>query len=244
MTNSNESDEEGPEFQVWNHLWSGIDMATSELRALDQPSRALVEKLGKAIADARGDLVQRPNSYSATVLSIEEHLLANPWIRHAAEIEVATTGIVRAQKALDRFAKVRPAVTRRPLPTRAAGYVTEVINTFIFGFDAACIALCRATLEQLLKDELVRIGAFTEPQLKREKPTAGSLLNNAFRTDLLQTSRRAAEQLVNKGDTIMHNFIYDERVEEQQALDSIDQLIEVLTELLGAADSAPPAATT
>jgi hypothetical protein len=240
---SNEPDEDGPEFQVWNHLWAGIDMATNELRALDDASRAQVEKLGKAIADARSDLVQRPNSFSARVLSVEEYLLANPWIRHAAEIEIAATGIVRAEKALDRFAKVRPAITRRALPPRAAGYVAEVINTFIFGFDAACIALCRATLEQVLKDELVRRGAFTEPQLKREKPTAGTLLSNAFRIGLLQSSRRSAGKLVEKGDTIMHNFVYDERVSEQQALDSVAQLIEVLTEILGPDSSDSPTAT-
>jgi hypothetical protein len=112
-----------------------------------------------------------------------------------------------------------------------------------FGFDAACIALCRATFEQVTKDSLVRIGEYSDARLKREQPTAGALLAVAKRTGLIVRSATAAEHLVKKGDTVMHKFIYDGRVREQQARDSIAQLAEVLVELLGDGSQASRPAT-
>jgi hypothetical protein len=100
------------------------------------------------------------------------------------------------------------------------------------GFDPACIALCRATCEQLLREELVRGGFYTEAQLKRERPTAGTLLAVARREGVIQKSTQSAEKLVKKGDSVMHSFIFESRILEQQALDSVQELADFLSEIL------------
>jgi hypothetical protein len=235
-------DIDGPEFEVWLHLWTGIDTATDELRVLNDESRKAVEQIGSELVNARKALSQAPDTYGAKLLLIDDHLLANPWVRHAAEIEVASTGIWRSEQALKRFMRVKPAIVSRPIPERAIKYVAEVVQTYMFGFDAACIALCRATIEQLLKDELLAHGLLTEPQIRRERPTAGSLLAHAKRAGLLTDSTAAAERVVKKGDTVLHSFVYDDRVIDQQALDSVTDLVLVVAELYADTDKTRPSA--
>lgn len=227
---------DGPHFEVWNHLWSGVDMAVDELRALDPKNRIRVEKVGKLLVDARAMLAREHDSDEAIINEYSSDLLADPWIKHAAEIELANAGISRAGTALSRYFSLRPIVIRKPLPERATRYVAEVIHTFAFGFDAACIALCRATVEQVLKDQLVVAGSYTAAQIRRDRPTAGTLLMNAKRSGIVSQSADAADRLVKKGDTVMHNFIYDDKVSEAQARDSIEELIAVLAEILGSGD--------
>jgi len=222
----------GPVTEVWNHLWSAIDQSVDELRALEPKSRLRVEEIGQALAQARTDFVLKGESFGAAVDSIAEIVLKDPWFRHAAEIEIARLGISRSDDALKRFVRLRPVVTSRPVPDRAKRYIREVIDSFMFGFDAPCVALCRAACEQVLREKLVAEKVYTEPQLKRERPTAGTLLARAKQAGLLSRSRRAAERLVEKGDMVMHNFIFEERILEQQALDSIAELAEVLAEAL------------
>jgi hypothetical protein len=159
--------------------------------------------------------------------------LDDVWVRHAAEIEIARLGVSRTDDALKRFLKLRPVVTPRPVPERAQRYIREVIDTYILGFDAACIALCRAACEQVLRDALLSKGVYTEAQLRREQPSAGSLMANAKRSGVLVVSIPAAEKLITKGNTVMHSFLYEERILEQQALDSVSELAEVLSEVLG-----------
>lgn len=104
---------DGPEFEVWNHLWSGVDMAAQELRALDPKWRSTVEKIGKIIVSARTGLSQQAATVEADILSLEDDLLEDPWIRHAAEIEIAGDAIGKAEVALKRYFKIRPAITSR-----------------------------------------------------------------------------------------------------------------------------------
>jgi hypothetical protein len=224
--------ENGPDIPVWSWLWQAIDSSTDELRALTDEDRRFVEKVGTAIAKSRTDFVLRPESGAVLINEIAEDLLSDAWVRHGAEIEIASIGIKRTEASLQRFLSLKPITTTKTVPDRAKVYLREVIDTFLLGFDPACIALCRATYEQVLRDELVRGGFYTEARLKRERPTAGNLVMIAKREKLLVNSIRAAERLVKKGDNVMHSFIYEERILEQQALDSIQELAEVLSEML------------
>lgn len=224
---------EGPEVEVWNHLWSGIDMAVDELAVLDDEDRKFCEGLAKIIASGQAELVLQTGSIAAPFVKVNEELLSDlPWLRHAVEIEIAVRGISRSEKALKRYLRLRPTVVQRPLPARAQRYIQDVVETFAFAFDAACIALCRASLEQLLREALVGRGVYTEKRLRRERPTAGALLANAKREGLLHKSYAAAERVVSKGDTVMHQHLYEERVLEQLAFDSVTELLQVVSELL------------
>jgi hypothetical protein len=237
MAEDSAPEEYGPEFEVWNHLWSSIDMADMEYRVLGDDRRRQVIRIGERITDARAMLARAPGTEEAAFLELEVDLLADPWVRFSAELHLAKDAIGRGQTALRRYFAISPVVTERPLPPRAAPYVVEVVNTFAFGFDAACIALCRATFEQLMKEELVTRGILTEPQLRRSLFTADTLLQHALRADVIVHSRRAAEALVFKGNTVMHKSLYQDKISEQQAADSIAQLLDVLREVLGEASA-------
>jgi len=223
-----------PEFEVWNHLYSGLDQARWEMNELPPDYREALESLAKVKAHKFHSLV-----LSSKELAARQPNLGAPfattmaWFDHAVEIEFAEEGIRRSVNALTRYRRLQPRTTRRPVPDAAKRHLHEVVETFLFGFDAACIALCRATLEQLLRDALLTAKVYTEPQLRRERPTAGALLENARRQRVLVSSLAAAENLVKRGDTVMHRAIYSERILEQQALDSIGNLVEVFVELLG-----------
>lgn len=233
MANEDSDQESGPQFEVWNHLWSAIDQAADEFRTLKPDHREAVERVGKLIADARVEFVLAASDRVESLLLIEKEALEDPWIRHAAEIEIATLGIDRADGGLKRFLRLRPLALSQPVPDAAKPYLREVIDTFVLGFDAACIALCRATCEQLLRDFLVKAKVYTPGRLRKERPTAGALFINAKRAGLIRSATAAADKLIRKGDTVMHHFIYDRHILEQQALDSINELAEVLGELLG-----------
>jgi len=139
-----------PQSEVWNHLEGGLQQARDELRALDPEVRVAVEHLAEALASTRGLLIL-PES-KAKLLSVEGALLTKyPWIRHATDIEIAEEGVTRANEALERYVALKPAIAARALPQSAVDYLKEAAASYLFGFDAACIALCRATLERLLK---------------------------------------------------------------------------------------------
>lgn len=235
---SDEEQTRGPEFQVWNHLWSGVEMASFELEVLSAEDRRVVDFVAKRLVDVRLQLTLARGSPESHFLDLFEAKINDPWIRHAAEIEIAGSGIARAEMALTRFLKIRPVIVSRPIPERAVKYLDEVVKTLIFGFDAACIALCRATLEQLLQEVLIIRGIYTGPQIKRERPTAGTLMTKAVTSGILGDSQDSARSLVKRGDTVMHSFIYDEKISEQQSLDSISKLLNVVATVFNSGDEA------
>lgn len=47
------SGQDGPEFEVWNHLDSGLELARNEFEVLDENTRATMEKFGEMIVRAR-----------------------------------------------------------------------------------------------------------------------------------------------------------------------------------------------
>lgn len=228
---------DGPEWDLWLHLESGLDQADNELSVLTDESRASLEWLAEAIVLGRDQLAMRPKSVEAKLLLADEILLSDKWVRFAVELIIARRGIARAEKALKRFTRINPVRTLRALPLRAEGYVRESIETYAFGFDAACIALVCSSFEQLMKDELVRRGAFTEPQLRRERLTAEGLLAKARQASIITSSAGAAERLVKKRNNVMHEHLYDNKVIEQQAFDSLTELLSVIQECLGDASA-------
>lgn len=226
------ADLDGPEFEMWNHLYSAIDTARDELRIFDKDSRKLVEEFGHLIASSRTSFVLQRFSDKAALVDAVPVLVADRWFRHAAEIEIADAGVDRVNSALNRFILLRPIKATREVPDRAVRYLREALDAYLFGFDAACIAFCRATCEQVLKDALVAARAYTEPQLKRERPSAGTLLEVAKRQKLLERSFDAASRLTRRGDEVMHQFIADDKILPQLSLDSLHDLATVLEETL------------
>jgi hypothetical protein len=224
--------QDGPEVDVWNHVQTGIDLADEELSALPEDLRQLTERLGEALIEIRSQVVADDGD---ELLDLDDRLMLEPWVRYAADLQVASEGVRRATMALDRYLEIRPSRAARALPERARAHVREALHTFMFGFDPACIALCRAALEQVLKDLLVAKGIYTEPQLKREKPTAGALLEKAKQATLLADTYDAAKRVVDRGDTLMHRHVYDQKILKQIASDCVRDLTAAVVEALAAA---------
>src|SRR2546422_858080 len=212
-----------PQSEVWSHLEGGLQQARDELRALDPGVRDSVERIAAALGSTRGFLIL-PES-KANLLSVEGSLLKYPWIRHATDIEIAEEGISRANEALKRYVTLRPAISARALPQSAIDYLKEAAASYLFGFDAACIALCRATLERLLKEFLVTKRIYTEPQLKREQPTAGTLLEKAKQAGFRGAEYHAAKRVVERGDHVLHRSIHEKRILKKTASDSVNDLV-------------------
>jgi len=239
MTESHGRNGEWPRRNVFRSLEASIEIAEDQYVDLpdeiDNESFEFAQRIAIDLVNARQELLGPRTASVRAGQSHQQLNLENPLVRHAAEVEVARHAIARAQGALDRYFKVTPVVTRRELPQRARAYIGEVVQTFAFGFDAACIALCRATFEVTVKDALVNgSDEWTDARIRREKPGAKVLLNEAVRAGIVRSSRANADKLIEKGDTVMHQFVYESRVSQQTALDSIEQLVAVLVEVIGA----------
>ena len=245
---------DGPDFDVWNHLESGWQMAHDDM-ALKLPPEmlALFKNLAKVIVGAQSTpLVSTTDPAVAKQLSsmfptsevdqsvILARLLGwfatrkDPWLTHAVELELGSQGIGRATIALKRFQLLAPRLGRQPIPDRALPYVREAMSSFLFGFDAATVALCRATLEQVAKEVALRIGVYTEGELRRLKysPTLETFLEKLKQANALDRSYESARRVKRQGDDVMHKHMFDEKVRQQAALDSIVCLADVLSELL------------
>jgi hypothetical protein len=220
-----------PDFEVWNHLESGLQSAFDELNVLDVESRDITMHIARQLVENSGVILLETGmaGWAERGPQILEH---HDWIRHAADCVVAQEGIGRSTKALERYRRLQPVVHESELPRHIIDYIKEASHSYLFGFDVACIALCRATLEQVLREVLVRRGVYTEPRLKRERPTGGALLENAKREGLLPHTYDAAKRVVERGDVVLHRGLYETSTLPVLAADSINDLVKAAVELL------------
>jgi Domain of unknown function (DUF4145) len=104
----------------------------------------------------------------------------------------AVPGYVRRILALSRLDANR-------LPSGVTnGYLKEAVRTYILGLPQASVALCRAALEQALKESLGR-------QSSGEFIAFQDLLNEFRKWNILDRTRAAtARHVANAGDEVLH----------------------------------------
>lgn len=208
---------DGPEFEIWNHLESGLDQARTELDCLSEEDRTILTKLSERIFSQRTNLIVAPDDKFAALSS---QLLKEPWIKFAVDIAFAEQSLARAGNAFDRYVKLQPILTHYKLTDLATKCLQEAGQMFIFSFDAGCVAFCSAVLEQTLRDELER---------KNNKDTAGLLLKLAKEKKILsKEAEQAAEDLITMRNEVIHRRF---EALEDEALNSMEQLGVVLQEL-------------
>jgi hypothetical protein len=229
MHMSEDEEAYGPEYRVWNHLYSGLDLATMELNTLEEESRKRIEKLGKLIAQTRSS-VSQPLEEGAWIELFDE-LLKDPWVRYGAELALANEGVDRAAGAIQRFVDLRPVLTTYQLGVKATSYLQQVTSAFLFEFDAAAIALAGAALEQVLRDVAIESGSYTEARLRREQPTGQTLLENAKREGKISSTYDAAKRVLERRNHVMHRSMWEDRIIKRLALESISDLGLVLSSL-------------
>lgn len=121
-------------------------------------------------------------------------------------------------------------VSRR-IPPKAESYVRELADTYMLGFDAATIALACSCFEQLAKSALVVTGKMTEAQIKRERPKADELRRRLREFGMLVNSDGAAQQLIERRNTVLHQYMVDDKILPTLSLDSIRELLTICAEL-------------
>jgi hypothetical protein len=216
-----------PRFEVWNHLHSGLDLARMEFDDLGKREKEALDNFAEVVFARRAALTAPPEDQE--VHELEGRLLEHPWFKHAADIRFAEEAVWRGTGALSRYLELRPILTRLQLSQRSQTYLGEAVQTFLFHFDAACIAFCEATLEQVLKEALVRSGVYTDRQLRRDQPTGMSLLIKA--KGLLTDSYDLAKNLIEERNRVMHRDMGDQQALHDRALGSIAALGATLQQL-------------
>lgn len=243
---------DGPEFEVWNLLEAGLQMAYDDMaRQLQPGTMKFWQLLAKQLIAMRlqpmlsSDTSNIPDELLAFIPKISEAdwsevLLElrdrpiegwSPWLRHVVDLEVATIGVGRASEGLERYGRISPRLVLHPIPEKASAYVAEVVQTYLMGFDAACIALCRACFEQIAKAVLVKAKVMTEGEIRSNQPTAATLLAKLKQSKLIASAVLPAERLSQRGNQIMHKGLYEKRILPALSLASIDELLEVSVEL-------------
>lgn len=217
---------DGPDSEVWNHLYSGIDLARMELDRLSPEARTFLSRFAEKVFSQRTDLTVAPDD---SFTDLAQQALEVPWLKFAADLMFAEEAVGRAEQALKRYIALQPILTRYKLSSLASKCLKEAGRTFLYSFDAACIAFCSAALEQILRDEVVAAEIITERELKRQRCTAFTLLEMAKRAALMsEAAEQAATELITKRNEVMHK-----RFEglKEEALKAMEQLGSVLQEL-------------
>ena len=95
----------GPEYEVWIHISTGLDMARQELDSLSEKERVILTKFAEQFFSQRTKLTVDPEDTFAGLSSTANlpSLLEIPWLKFAADIAFAQEGVWRAERALDRY---------------------------------------------------------------------------------------------------------------------------------------------
>jgi hypothetical protein len=112
--------------------------------------------------------------------------------RFTRDVVSAVPGYVRRTMQLSRLegSRIPSKMTNR--------YLQEAARTYIFGLPQASVALCRAALEQSLKEKLKIQGASTFV-------TMNSLLKKAVESGVIdEVIRQTARTIANEADTVLH----------------------------------------
>lgn len=220
---------EPPDIDVVDRLVQLCDDILWLESPMDGWATSEVEDVGEWVVESRqSGLIGAKASTHHEAFS---RLIEEPWYRHGLEVSLLRRMIVRSGTALDRLLDLRPVVARYPIPDSARRYAAEVAKTYLYGFDSACIAFCGAAIEQVLADALVRAGEYSEPRLRRERPSLLTLVQKAKRRGLLSESSDAAEAVGRHRNHVMHRAPLEPRVVRNVAKECIERFAEVVLEL-------------
>jgi len=188
--------------------------------------RTFLSRFAEKVFSQRTDLTVAPDD---GFTGIAQQALEVPWLKFAADLVFAEEAVGRAEQALKRYIALQPILTRYKLSSLASKCLKEAGRTFLYSFDAACIAFCSAALEQILRDEVVAAGIITERELKRQRCTAFTLLKMAKEEKLLsEAAEQSAAELITKRNQVIHGRFESLK---NEALRAMEQLGLVLQDL-------------
>lgn len=151
----------------------------------------------------------------AKLKAVEEFLAAIPeWVEDYLDDRFTREAVAAVPGCVDRLLKLS-RLEAEHLPSEVTnGYLREATRTYILGLPQATVALCRAALEQALKDRLGR-------QLSGSFITWQELLKEARKWNLLDKATEAmARDVANAGDEVLHEKPADWKKAEEIVLDT------------------------
>lgn len=221
---------DGPEFEIWNHLESGLDLARMEFEeGLSEEERTFYMKFGEDILSLQINRLIAPDDSTAGLAGASHLLLKVPWIKFAVDFAFANQTLPRATGVFDRYVELQPILTRYELSDVAAKCLQEAGWTFLFSFDFACVVSCTAVLEQMLAKELVDGCILTWDELKRCRYTAGKLFQKAKKERFLpEQAEQAASELIEMRNKVMHRRFEASKDEALKAMENLGIVLQDL----------------
>lgn len=172
--------------------WNDKDLSTDE-RAEGEKSRKVVEVIVSDIIKSRETLSESQLAVVESLVQGDPDLIAGFLDEYYTRDGVdAVRGYVRRTMQLSRMAASRSA------SKTTNTYFREATRTFILGLPQACVAMCRAALEQGLKENLGYKDSETRDGLSK-------LIDKAHQQGLLDLlEKEIAGEVACAGNKVMH----------------------------------------
>jgi len=177
-----------------------LEAPESRLRSDDPVDRVLSEVQVDWIRESALKLPADPQSWP-------------PWVRFAVEFILMEQSVDRLQAMVGRYAHVRALLIDRQIPKQFDAMLKELVQLYLWGFDAQTVALACTCFESVAKQALIAVGRVTEAQLRRERRAAEELRNDLQEAGLLSYGSGDVEYLVRQRNAILHGNETDEPVE-------------------------------
>ena len=135
-----------PEQKAQNEKWKGDAKAQLAFSSFGIEAR---DHMGvpKRLAKIRGEILSKDRREVAETLK-----LVGTWRDEEA---YACEMLCKLKNVVDRAQKAVPEMHLLPkVPRSVDNYMSEAASCFRYGFDLACISLCRCALEEALKDRI------------------------------------------------------------------------------------------
>ena len=173
-------------------LESDRDLKPQE-REEAKTARRMVKVVVSEVVNSRETLTDgKLKGIESLVQSIPEDIAAYLDERFTRDVINSVPGYVRRTLDLSRMEAVRTP------STITNTYLREATRAYVMGLPQACIALCRATLEQALKEQLGR-------QLSGTFVKFHDLIDEAYKYHLLdRTTKAIAREVANDADEVLH----------------------------------------
>ena len=166
----------------------------------------------KRLAEIRGEILSKDLQVIAEALkffSSEDH----------AESGYALEMLCKLRDMVDRGRKAVQEVHLLPnVPHSVDNYMSEAASCFRYGFDLACVSLCRAALEAALKDRLKEkcgpkaIMEWNNDKELWEEANLSKLIDKASRNDQVLKFQEQAHEIRKAGNKCAHGKLNGEQV--------------------------------
>ena len=213
---------------VWRELGDVIQDGLDELEDLNPEAATLVSAIATGLLAARRGL-SAPSDL-ARALSDAESLMDTPPVVRALDLHFADEAVDRLSEWQRRLTVLGTATVAALAEERIRKYTLEVTTAFLYGFDLSCITLCRATLEQIIKEVFVTAGWYTWPDIQQDITPLSKRIKKAKIEHLLPgDSLEPIARIIKTGNTVMHSHPYPDQIRQTIAADCVKDLFAVVT---------------